>query len=62
MLQNNNIGTREFNEIIVKLGMSEKDVNDIFMSNPSKKEQAYLSAGPDPYGGGYYGTISIKDF
>lgn len=61
MLQNSNINLGELNELTNKLGMSEKDVNDIIMNDSIIKEQTYLSIGP-VYCTTYYGSVSIKDF
>jgi hypothetical protein len=44
------------------LDLNQKEFDQIF-NRDTKKEQVYLTiGGPIPYTGGYYGTISIKDF
>ena len=40
-----------------------KDINSVLNDRLLIDEQLSLTAGPPPYnGGGFYGTISIKDF
>lgn len=62
MLQNSNIKRMELNQLINMLGLNNDDLNNIIRNNSITKEQNYLSMGPKPYCGGYYGTISIKEF
>lgn len=45
------------------VGVYERDIVVILRSLSSRNEQISLSLGPPIYpGGGYYGTVSIKDF
>jgi len=45
-----------------QLGLNNKDIDKILRQTSSRNEQPSLTAGPDVYSGGWYGTISINDF
>ena len=62
MLQYSNIKCEELSQLINALGMNSDDINNILRDKSSIKEQNFLSMGPKPYCGGYYGTISIEKF
>jgi len=45
------------------LGLNARDVDNILRRNVKDSEQPSLEVGPPPYPwGGFYGTISIKQF
>jgi len=56
----NNIDTK-LQQLGQMLGLTGETVADMLHDNLTKIEQSSLTFGPDPYGGGYYGTISIHD-
>lgn len=61
MPQNINIKRQRLKELKKKLEINNKDVNEILKNSLDITEETYLSAGPNPYCGGYYGSVSIKD-
>jgi len=58
---NNNKIIRVY-ELGYMLGLNKKDMNSILNDTPLRNEQLSLTAGPPPYPGAFYGTISVKDF
>lgn len=62
MPQISNMGWKELNRLMARLGIDEKDVNNILTNILGTKELVYLSMGPQPYYSSYYGTVSIHDF
>lgn len=46
----------------IPLGLNNKDIDEILKQTMPRNEQTILSAGPDIYCGGWYGTVSIYDF
>lgn len=46
------------------IGLKKTDLDNILHSEKNCSENIHLSTslGPNPYGGGFYGTISIRDF
>jgi len=58
---------KKVNEIYTlgrRVGLNKKDIDHVLNGVNSKAEQPSLKLGFGPYwaGGGYYGTISLKDF
>ena len=45
-----------------KLGLSQIEIKNILNGGAKKTNQAKLETGPPWYPGGFYGSISIKDF
>ena len=58
-MNNNKLLVHELGNVI---GLNKKEMNSILNDTLLKNEQLSLTAGPPPYNGGFYGTISIKDF
>ena len=50
--------------LINTLGINSNDIENIIEKCSITEENVHLStsSGPGPYCGGYYGSISIKDF
>ena len=44
------------------LGLDNKEIVEILSQTPKRNEHPSLTAGPNIYGGAWYGTISIYDF
>jgi hypothetical protein len=44
------------------LGLSTQDINEVLENRFTKAESTNIDTGPKPYGGGFYGSISIYDF
>ena len=59
----NDINKKNVNiyEIVKKLGLNKKDVNNLLIENECKNEHLSLEAGPEPYWAAMYGAISIND-
>ncbi len=64
MTQNNNIKIGKIGKLISTLGINAIDIENIIEKCLITEENIHLStsSGPIPYCGGYYGSISIKDF
>lgn len=59
------IDNMEISELIAlgkKLGLNRRNIAAMLRDIPPIPEQPSFELGPGPYCGGYYGTISIKDF
>ncbi len=52
----------QIEELGKQLGLNTKQIHSILNNPTHMNEQFSLSQGPPMYNGGYYGTISIKDF
>ena len=52
--------TIEFYKLGKKLGLNKKDIDQVLNDMPPDFEHASFSIGPPFYGGGRYGTISLK--
>lgn len=53
---------KEYYKLGNKLGLTPEEIDDIIQNLPIQKEPASFDIGPPGYGGGRYGTISIKEF
>lgn len=53
---------KSYYKLCKMLGLSAKDINKILENRIIKAETINLDTGPKPYGGGFYGSISIYDF
>ena len=62
MIHNNIIWGRRLNKQMKRLGLSKQEIDLIMQNETKSNEQQFTSMGPDEYCGGYYGTISLKDF
>lgn len=64
MTQNVDVKIGNINELIRTLGINPDDMENIIEKCSITQENIHLSTslGPGPYCGGYYGSISIKDF
>ena len=63
MNENNKKTYSKAYEVGKKIGLNEKDVDDILININASNDQSSIQVGPpDPYIGGFYGTMSFKDF
>ena len=49
-------------ELGYMIGLNKKDMNSLLDDTLLRNEQLFLTTGPPPYTGGFYGTISIRYF
>ena len=63
MIQISNQGKTKLLSLGKMVGINKRDIDEIINSLSLKNKPISLSLGPSPYeGGGYYGTVSIRDF
>ena len=53
---------KEIYQLGTKLGLQQKEIEDILNNTPSNYQDISFSIGPPGYGCTFYGTISIRDF
>lgn len=53
---------KSYYKLCKTLGLSTRDINKVLKNRITQVAPTYLDAGPKPYSGGFYGSISIYDF
>jgi hypothetical protein len=53
---------KSYYKLCKTLGLSIQDIDEVLENRFTKLESTNLDTGPKPYGGGFYGSISIYDF
>lgn len=53
---------KEYYDLGKKLGLTQEEMDDAIKSTMVEKEKSSFALGPPGYGGGRYGSVSIKEF